>query len=165
MAKALYVVPGVPLVWKRPDLDGYEAQERVFLEDLSGSSAGDLLEPKNPAISPDATVRDLLFRMITERKLAFVIWRNGPHGVVTYQDVLRSFAAGESAKTSKVSEIVGQEGMFAVEAETPALPLLWWMIRSSVPMVAVFRGEKFLGIFTASSAFGQARESRKAAPL
>ncbi len=101
--------------------------------------------------------------MITERKLAFVIWRGGPHGVVTYQDVLRSFAAGEVAKTTKVSEIAGQEGMFAVEGDTKAMPLLQWMMKNSVPLVAVFRDEEFLGIFTASSAFERASEAKETA--
>lgn len=152
------------MAWKRPDLNSYKERDpRGILEDLSETRAADLLETKNPAISPDASLRDLLYRMITERKLAYVIWKGGPHGVVTYQDVLRSFAAGEVAKTTKVSEIVGQEGMFAVEDDTKAMPLLQWMMRNAVPMVAVFRGEEFLGIFTASSAFERASEAKEAA--
>lgn len=152
------------MAWKRPDLDSYSARDlRGLLEDLSAARAADLLETKNPAISPDASVRDLLYRMITERKLAYVVWRGGPHGVVTYQDVLRSFAAGEIAKTKKVSEIVGQEGMFAVEGDTKALPLLQWMMRNAIPVVTVFKGKEFLGIFTASSAFEQMSEAKEAA--
>ncbi len=154
------------MAWKRPDLDNYEEQDLGgFLKDLSKAKAVDLLETKNPAISPEVPVRELLFRMITERKLAYVIWKDGPHGVVTYQDVLRSFAAGESAKTTKVSEIVGQEGMFSVKAETPALPLLQWMMRNSVPIVAVFKDEEFQGVFTAYSGFERSVKATKPATV
>ncbi len=91
--------------------------------------------------------------MVSEKKLAYVVWKNKPHGIVTYMDALLGFASGKSAKATKVSEIVGNEGVYAVGPDTQVLPLLLWMTEHSVPMVAVFDGDVFQGIFTSSTAF------------
>ncbi len=142
--------------WKRPDLTRYE---ETGLEDvchtLAEARVAEFLEDKIPAISPDAPVRELLFRMVTERQLAFVVWRNRPHGVVTYLDALLSFASGMSAKVTQVEEIAREENTYAVPPDTPVLHLLLWMAEHGVPTVIVFDEERFLGIFTTSSAFGR----------
>ncbi len=68
-------------------------------------------------------------------------------------DALLGFASGKSAKATKVSEIVGQDGVYAVSPGTRALPLLLWMIKNAIPMVVVFEGDEFLGVFSTTSAF------------
>ncbi len=141
------------MAWKRPDLDLYEQVDvQDFLETIVDARVVDLLEEKVPAISPAASVRELLYRMVTEKKLAFVVWRNKPHGIVTYHDALLSFASGKSAKATKVSEIVGNGGVYAASPDTRVLPLLLWMTENTIPMVAIYDGEAFQGIFTASTA-------------
>lgn len=142
------------LSWKRPDLTRYES---VPLEGLPGAlteaRVSEFLEDKISAISPDAPVRELLFRMVTESQLALVVWRSKPHGVVTYLDALLSFASGMSAKVTHVEDIAREENTYAVAPDTPVLPLLLWMADHGVPMVIVSEEERFLGIFTTSSPF------------
>lgn len=154
--------------WKRPDLGAYEGVDlKRLLASLQEAKVGDLMEERIPAVSPEATVRELLYRMISERKPGYVVWRNAPQGLVSYLDALLGFASGRSAKATKVSEIMAREGIYAVDPDTRALPLLLWMVSHSVPMVAVYRDEEFLGIFTTASAFERlirsAQKVRKAA--
>jgi predicted transcriptional regulator len=156
------------LNWKRPDLDAYEGIDlRRILESLEEARVADFMEERIPAVSPDASVRELLYRMISERKPGYVVWRNAPQGLVSYLDALLGFASGRSAKATKVSEIMVQEGLWAVDPDTKVLSLLLWMVKNSVPMVAVFKNEDFMGIFTMAGAFERlvksAQEVRKAA--
>lgn len=140
--------------WRSPDLGLYrDVDFQDLLKALMEGRVADFLEANMPAISPRANVREFVHRMMTERKLAYLVWRHEPHGIATYLDALLSFAAGKSAKATRVSEIVRDEGVYATSPDTPVLPLILWMTENSVPMVAVFKGGSLLGIFTAVTAF------------
>lgn len=155
------------MAWKKPDLGVYDNIElRGLLDSLTDANVEEFLEEQIPAISPRASGREMLYRMISERKLAYLVWRNAPQGIVTYLDALLGFASGKSAKATKVSEMAGQGGLYAVSPDTRVLPLLLWMMRNAVPMVAVFEGDDFVGIFTTAGVFERlirsAKEVRKA---
>lgn len=152
------------LSWKRPDLSPYEGLgPEALSRSLADAHVSGFLEAKIPAISPEATVRELLFRMVTEKQLAFVVWRNRPTSVVTFLDALLAFASGMSPKTIRVADIAREENTYAVPPETPVLPLLLWMSRHGVHMVIVHEEEGLLGIFTPASALERAALSAEAA--
>lgn len=135
---------------------GYRPEDlERLLQSAASARVQDLMERKNPAVAPRATVRDLLYRMITEERSAFVVWEDGPVGTVTCRDAIKSYAAGASAKARRVSDLMGEASGYAVAAGAPALPVLLWMVRHDIPMVAVMEGEEFRGIFSPSRALAQ----------
>lgn len=139
-----------------PDLIRYEdADWETSLKGLAEVKVRELLEESVPAISPRATVRELLFRMAKERRTAYVVWEDEPTGSVSQAEALLGYASGMNAKVTRVRDIARGDDMFVVNSDTPALPLVIWMFENNVPLVAICDGEAFQGIVTPSSALSR----------
>lgn len=113
--------------------------------------AGNFLERSLQAVSPKSTLKDLMYRMVSERRDAFVVWEEGPKGIIDYHHVLVALAAGKQPKNTTIEDVFRPSPIPCVEKSENVLGVLAWMAKKRSKMVAVVEGSQFLGVITLES--------------
>lgn len=153
------------LTWKTAPPGLSEEGRDLLLGHLRKATVEGFADPTVPAVSPRASLRELLFRMVSEKRSAFLVWQDVPLGTVSHIDVLLAFAAGRNAKLTGVEQVMQGGAVHAIPPDAPLLPTLAWMVTESVPLVVLTDGEEVRGVLTVSGAFARldqlAREGKE----
>lgn len=154
---------GASVIWTPAPLPSEEESPQEG-SDLSAVPLGTAVDAAVPAVSPRATLRELIYRMLSEGRTAFLVWREAPLGVVTVWDLLAAFAAGRPAKATRVEEVMGTEEVYVVDPGAPLLPVLGWMEAAGVPLVVLLEKGEVRGVLTVRGALGRLGRGSREGP-
>jgi CBS domain-containing protein len=115
---------------------------------LEGLTVGQIMTTAVSIISPDATARDLLDKMMVEKHLGYpVVDNDRVLGIVTLQDVQKIPAAEQP--NVKVSKVMTSQ-VLTVRSNTPAIEAVQIVSRNRIGRLLVVDDGRLVGIISRS---------------
>ncbi len=127
---------------------GEEQKSTLLAQALEGLSIGQIMSRDVSTISPHATVRDLLAKMMVEKHLGYPVVEDGRLvGIVTLEDAQK--VPGEQQSTLTVGQIMTSK-VITVAPGTPAMEAIQAITRARIGRLVVLENEQVVGIVSRS---------------